>query len=57
MIFEYKCEECGKITEYKKPYEQEAPDAIGCEHCSGIAYKRPFGANIIVPEDFKSVRS
>jgi hypothetical protein len=54
MLADYRCE-CGKITEYKKPYGQENfPEFVECE--CGKKAKRIYNTPIIVPDDFKSVR-
>lgn len=55
MLSDYKCTNCDKVTEYKKPYGiVDFPEYIKCD-CGNDA-KRILKANIIVPDGFKAAR-
>ena len=58
MWFEYVCVDCSEVTDYRKPYEEKnAPAEIKCSSCGGVAKKKPFAGNIIIPESFKATSS
>jgi len=55
MHSDYKCQSCGKIIDYKKPYgEENFPEYIKCD-CGNDA-KRKLQVNIVIPDSFKAVR-
>ena len=57
MIADYTCADCNHTFEYKKPYGEEFPKKLKCENCESMNTKKLLNANIIVPDDFKSVNA
>jgi hypothetical protein len=54
MFKDYVCK-CGKLTEYKKPYGEEFPESVKCEHCGSAKTKKSMkGHSIIIPEEHRS---
>ena len=55
-IADYKCNKCGKITEFNKISSKDSfPEKIDCEYCKSNDTRRIWNTPISIPQSFKAV--